>query len=286
MRLGRGLRATGSLRYDAYRFGVRSDLDRHTGALSGSIAAPYVSLIANLPGGSEFFLSTGRGFAPDDPRAPGAAIDPRNGTPLGRLDPLATMQTTQAGVRSTWIAGVSTTVSLFRLKSERELLLTGDTGLTELLQGVVRQGVQLEARYEPARWLTLDLQAWALRAHLAADGARDFPAAERGASAAATMRVPNGWTASLLVNYLGRRPVAEDGGASLRASSFVNARLARSLGKSTRVTFDVFNVFDRRMRDVDYLSTTRVWNTSGATDSFLFNPAEPRGFRIKLRTTF
>jgi hypothetical protein len=285
VRLGRNLRATGSVRYDAYRFGVRSDLDGHSGGASGSALAPHLSITASLPRGNELFLGAGRGFSPDDPRAPGAAIDPRSGAPLGRLDPLATLQSTQAGVRGTWIPGVSTTVSLFRIKSDRELLLTGDTGVTELLQPVVRQGVQVEARYEPARWLTLDAQAWALRARRAGDASRDFPAAERGASAAATMRVPNGWTASLLVNYLGRRSAAEDGGASLRASSFVNARLTRSLGKSTRVTFDVFNVFDQRVRDVDYFSTARIWN-SGAADSFLFNPAEPRGIRIKLRTTF
>jgi hypothetical protein len=112
------------------------------------------------------------------------------------------------------------------------------------------------------------------------------PAADRGASAAATMRVPNGWTASLVVNYLGRLPAAEAGGPSLRASSLVNGRLTRNLTKSTRVTFDVFNVFNHRVKDVDYFATNRIWNSSGAADSFLFNAAEPRGFRLKLRTTF
>jgi hypothetical protein len=108
----------------------------------------------------------------------------------------------------------------------------------------------------------------------------------RGITAAASLRVPNGWTASLLVNYLGRAPASEDGGGSSRASSLVNARLARNLSKDTRISLDVFNVFDQRVGGVDYLSGAHSWNQPGASDSFLFNPAEARGFRIKLRTTF
>ena len=71
-----------------------------------------------------------------------------------------------------------------------------------------------------------------------------------------------------------------------KASSFVNARLSRNLSKKTRVTLDVLNVFDRRLGNIDYFSTTRVWNPPGAGDNFLFNPLEPRGFCVKLRTTF
>jgi TonB dependent receptor len=123
---------------------------------------------------------------------------------------------------------------------------------------------------------------------LAADeGGEYIPwAVERTASAGATLRAPNGWSASLLVSSFGRRQTVEEDSLRGKASSFVNARLSRNLSKKTRVTFDVFNVFDRRLGNVDYFSTTRVWNQPGAGDNFLFNPLEPRGFRVKLRTTF
>ena len=111
-------------------------------------------------------------------------------------------------------------------------------------------------------------------------------AAERNASAGATLRVPNGWSASLFVSSFGRRQTIEEDSLRLKASSFVNARLSRNLSKKTRVSFDVFNVFDRRVDNVDYFSTTRVWNQPGAADNFLFSPLEPRGFRAKLRITF
>ena len=111
-------------------------------------------------------------------------------------------------------------------------------------------------------------------------------AVERTASAGATLRVPNGWSASLFVSSFGREQAVESDSPRGKASSFVNGRLSRNLSKKTRVTFDVFNVFDKRLGNVDYFGTTRVWNQPGAGDNFLSNPLEPRGFRVKLRTTF
>ena len=118
-------------------------------------------------------------------------------------------------------------------------------------------------------------------------GAREYlrSTTERNASAGATLHAPSGWTASLFVSSF-RPDALQDDTARLKPSSFVNARLSRKLSKNTRVSFDVFNIFDRRADNADYFSTSRAWNQPGASDNFLFNPAEPRGFRIKLRTAF
>ena len=105
-------------------------------------------------------------------------------------------------------------------------------------------------------------------------------------SAGATLKAPNGWRASLFVSSFGSRQPVEDNAARVKLSSFVNARLSRNLSKQTRVSVEIFNIFDHRLDNVDYFSTTRVWAQPGAGDNFLFNPAEPRGFRIRLRTSF
>jgi hypothetical protein len=165
-------------------------------------------------------------------------------------------------------------------------MLSGDTGIGEIPRPALRQGAQLSMRYVPVAWLAFDLQAAAFRARFR-DGARErlAAAAERTASAAATVYAPNGWTASLLVNSLGKRD-SLTGETRLRPSTFVNARIARNLSKTTRVSIDVFNVFDQGVGAVDYFSAARLGSGPAATDSYLFNPAEPRGFRVKVRTTF
>ena len=286
-RLGRGLKSVASVRYDGYRFGVVSDLAGHGGSGSGGVLSPHFSLIASPAAGIEIFADAGRGLGADDPRSPGAAFDPRTSAPLGRLDPLASLATTQIGVRGQWLPGVTASVSRLRAAADSELILTGDAGFAQLARPSVRQGLQVAARYEPTPWLAFDLQAARLRARFA-DGASEYipGAAERTASAGATLKVVNGWRASLLVSSFGRRPALSDDSPRLKSSTFVNARLSRNLSRNTRVTLDVFNVFDQSVGDIDYFSTMRVWNQPGAGDSFLFNPAEPRGFRIKLRTTF
>jgi hypothetical protein len=145
-------------------------------------------------------------------------------------------------------------------------------------------GVRAGLRYEPFHWLSLELSAASMRP--AAGTLGDRAPAPR-ALAGATLRSPDGWSASLFVSYLGQRQLVEDESVRWRSTSLVNARFSRSLTSSTRLTFDVFNVFDERMTDLGYFETSRLWSTTaGTTRNFLFHPAEPRSFRILLRATF
>ena len=142
-------------------------------------------------------------------------------------------------------------------------------------------------RYDPASWVSLELQAVTWHPRFAPGDLEYVPGAvERSGSAGATVRYSSGWSASLFVSYFGRRQSLAENAVSLKPSSFVNARLSRNLSKNTRVTFDVFNVFDQRIGSVDYFSASHARSPAGAGESFLFNPDEPRGFRVRLRTTF
>jgi hypothetical protein len=48
----------------------------------------------------------------------------------------------------------------------------------------------------------------------------------------------------------------------------------------------VFNVFDHRRDAMDAFAASRLGALPGAMENFMFHPAEQRGFRLKLRTTF
>jgi hypothetical protein len=181
--------------------------------------------------------------------------------------------------------GIEARVSMFRARSETASVLPGETAITEFARPTVRQGVHANARYEPLPWLALDFHGMALQSRYA-DGAAEsiVGAPERGASAAATLRMPAGWSASLALNYLARRNGIEET-LTLATSTFANARLARDLSKRTRVSLDFSNLLGQRLRDVDYLAASRNGGLAPTQDS-LFNPAEPRGVRLWLKTTF
>jgi hypothetical protein len=132
----------------------------------------------------------------------------------------------------------------------------------------------------------------ALSGHAYADGPIGLDITELIAGAAshatagATIRGPGRWSVRLFVSSLGSLPAIEEDGLRLRSSTTVGAQLSAPLTKSTRVSLDVFNVFDRRSGDVDYFAGSRLFRQTGTFDGFLFNPAEPRGFRIGLTTRF
>jgi TonB dependent receptor len=182
--------------------------------------------------------------------------------------------------------GIESKVSMFRAASDFDVLRTGENAITEFSRPTVREGVQATARYEPASWVAVDLRAAALHARFADNGAEYIPgAAERSASASATLRMPARWRASLMASYLGKRAgTGED--ASLRASTFVSAGLTHDLSRTARLSVEVPNLFGQRVRDVDYFWASRASGAFGAGDAYLFNPAQPRGLRLRLRTTF
>jgi TonB-dependent receptor-like protein len=271
------VRATASLRYDGYDIGVQSALAGYSGEASGTVVSPHASIVANLGNGTEAFVTMGRGLKPDDPRMPAAMIDPRGGVPVGRLDPVATVEARQVGLRQRWPLGISTTLSLFRMKSGTELFLAGETGFTEYDRPTTRQGAQIAARFEPSSLFALDFQASSVRARFA-DGEREYVpgAVEHNLTAAATLQPAKGWTTSVLANRLG---------SPGNGNTYLSARLAHEISKKTRVSLDVFNMLDRRPGNIDYFSASSIWTQPGA-DSYLFNPVEARGFRLRLRTTF
>ncbi len=202
-------------------------------------------------------------------------VDPRSGAALARLDPAATLDTIEIGFRRHLPFGIETKVSMFRARSGVEVLLAGENAITEFSRSTVRQGVQVSAQYQPMRSLTLDLLGSALQARFG-DGAAEYVpgAAEHLASGTATLHPMEGWSANVGVSYLGKR-TGLDERTSIAGSTYVNAGFTRNLSSQTRVSLDLLNIFDRALHDVDYFSASR-----------LTNQVEPRGLRLRLRTTF
>jgi hypothetical protein len=275
------VRVQAGTRLDLYRGSVQSDVLDRNGSVAAQILAPYLRVRAPAVGG-EAFLTLGRGV---DARRTTALVDPRSGAAAARLDPAASMDTIEIGFRRRLPLGIETTVSMFRARADEQVVFTGENAITQFSRPMLRQGVQLAARNDPLPWVTLDFEATSMRARYADGGAEFVPgAAERTASAAATVHPASDWTASVIASYLGRR-TGLDETTSLASSIFLNARLTRSLSKSTRVTLDALNLLDQRLAGVDSFSASRL---SGGVlaDGHLFTPAEPRGIRLQLRTTF
>jgi outer membrane receptor protein involved in Fe transport len=267
--------------------GVRADQVRNTvssvatpansGKARDTLASPKLSLIAGPFAKTEFFFNAGRGFHSNDARGTTDAAAP---TP-----PLVKARGYEFGVRTEAIAGLQSSLALWRLKSDSELVYVGDAGTTEASGASKRRGVEWNNRWVPLPWFLLDADfAWT---HARFDNGDRIPnSIDRVASVAATLRELGSWSASLQWRYLGPGPLIEDNSVRSFSSLLTNLRVSRKLGSNAEVTLDVFNLFDRKVNDIQYFYESQLPGESAPVADRHVHPAEPRTARLSLLVRF
>jgi outer membrane receptor protein involved in Fe transport len=75
---------------------------------------------------------------------------------------------------------------------------------------------------------------------------------------------------------------------SVRAPSTLlsNLRVSRKLGERALLTFDVFNLLDRKVNDIEYLYESQLPGESAPVADRHLRPAEPRTVRVSLELRF
>ena len=83
-------------------------------------------------------------------------VDPLSGKPVRRVDPLVHARGGEVGLRAAQLDGLRSTVSVWALNLDSELLFTGDAGITEPAAASRRRGVTVANFYRPVPQLSLD----------------------------------------------------------------------------------------------------------------------------------
>ena len=268
-------------------FGVRADQVRNTvdslatpansGQARGSVVSPKLSLIAGPFAKTELFFNAGQGFHSNDARGTTDAAAP---TP-----PLVKAKGFELGARTEAIAGVQSSLALWTLKSDSELVFVGDAGTTEASAASKRRGIEFNNRWMPVSWFLLDADfAWT---HARFDNGDRIPnALDRVASVAATLRDLGPWAASVQLRYLGPGALTEDNSVRSFSSVLTNLRVSRKLGSNAEVTLDVFNLFDRKVNDIQYFYESQLPGETAPVADRHVHPAEPRTARLSLLVRF
>ena len=74
------------------------------------------------------------------------------------MTPLTRSKGYAVGARSAWIPGLQSTLSLYVLDFDSELVFAGDSGTTEAGRPSRRTGFEFTNFYKPKDWLTIDAQ--------------------------------------------------------------------------------------------------------------------------------
>jgi outer membrane receptor protein involved in Fe transport len=283
-------RTLAGLRYDRYRFDVASDNAANSGTVDSGIVSPKFSAVWRPGIDAELFANWGRGFHSNDARGATLTVEPGTGQPSQRVTPLVRSTGSEAGLRMEPLPGLQSSVALWQLKLDSELVFAGDAGTTEPSRPSLRRGIEWNNHYTVnAHWLA-DLDVSVSRARFADDdpvGAYIPGAIERVVSLGVAAVDLGAWSGSAQLRYFGPRALIEDDSVRSRSTLLVNARLAYRIDPRWRVSLDVFNLLDRKASDVDYFYASRLRGepADGIADIH-FHPVEPRSARLTLQGRF
>ena len=278
------LRGVAGLRADRVNFRVDGlSLAANSGRSSDQQLSPKLSLIAGPWAKTEVFFNAGRGMHSNDARGATAATDAAPG--------LVASRGLELGLRSEWLPGLTTSLAVWKLDFDSELVYVGDAGTTEASRPSKRRGVEWNNRWAPVPWLLVDADlAWTHARFSDADpvGNRIPNSVDKVASVAFTARDLGPWTASLQWRYLGSGPLVEDNSVRANSALTTNLRIGHQFNRKTSLTLDVFNLFNRRVNDIEYFYESRLPTEplAAAVADKHVHPAEPRSLRLTLTHSF
>ena len=287
-------RTVAGVREDFYRDRVTSNLAANSGTTTDHRASPKLSLIFGPWAKTEYYFNIGRGFHSNDARGATISVDPLNPTTAAtRERALVLSRGMEVGARTEFIPGLQTSLSLYRLDFDSELLFQGDAGTTaDTGRPSRRTGFELSNYYKPTKWLTVDADVSFARAryrNFDPAGARVPGAIEGVASLALAIDNLGPYFGGLQLRYFGPRPLIEDNAVRSQKTVTLNGRIGYKISPRVRIDLEGYNLTNRKDAAIDYYYASRLPNEPNGrvgTPDIHFHPIESRSLRVNLLTTF
>ncbi|MBR0823443.1 TonB-dependent receptor [Bradyrhizobium liaoningense] len=321
------LRTTVGLRGDYYAADVTSLFNsNNSGRTDAALGSPKFRMVLGPFNQTEFFLGAGTGMHSNDARGATTTEDPRD--PATRLTPsplLVPTKGAEVGVRSKIVPGLDTSLSLFILDQDSEILFSGDAGDTSATRASRRYGFEWTNHYRPRSWIDIDAELAMTHARFRGTDSEQaevyaslagYPEAQIGnapgnyipnapamvASAGITLGEKTGWFGALRWRYLASSPLTEDNAFRSSATSIFNGRLGYRIDNGWRIQLDVLNLFNTQANQITYaygslLKTDTLFNlcTGGVAPTavcqngvmdYVLHPVEPLTFRLTVAGAF
>ena len=126
------LRTTVGIREDYFAGRVLSDTPENSGNAQASMTSPKAGIVLGPWYKTEFYGNAGYGLHSNDIRGATITVDPIDKvTPQDRVPLLVRSKGAEIGVRTKAIEGLTSSLAVFVLDFDSELLFVGDAGTTE-----------------------------------------------------------------------------------------------------------------------------------------------------------
>jgi hypothetical protein len=271
------LRTTVGWRGDYYQARVDSIFDpNNSGAASAGIGSPKFTVVLGPFNKTELFAGLGEGMHSNDARGATITEDPTDPTTkLSAAPLLVRTKGAEVGVRTKIFPGLNSSLSIFLLDQDSELVFNGDAGDTSASRPGRRYGLEWTNRYRPASWIDLDADVALSHARFVGFDSEQavvyaslagFPDAQIGnapgnyipnapaivASAGITLGERAGPFGTLRWRYLGSSPLTEDNAFRSRPTSLFNGRVGYRADNGWRIQLDVLNLLNTRANQITY----------------------------------
>ncbi len=285
-------RSIAGIREDYYHNDVSSNLDINSGIARDTKTSPKLSLIFGPWAKTEYYFNIGSGFHSNDARGTTISVDPKNPTARAtREQPIVGSNGMEVGVRSEIIPGLQSSLAIYQLDFDSELLFQGDAGSTaDTGRPSRREGFEFSNYYKPTHWMTLDADIAYARARFRnfdPVGNRIPGAIEGVASLAMSIDDLGPYYGGLQLRYFGPRPLIEDNSVRSKSTMTLNGRIGYKISARARVNLEGYNLTNRKDSAIDYYYTSRLPGepAEGVNDVHL-HPIESRSFRLNLIVNF
>lgn len=284
------LRTVAGLRYDRYQFDVKSSINGNSGNTSDGITSPKLAVIFGPWASTEFFYNIGKGFHSNDARGTTQTRLP-DGSAASPVTPLVSTRGSEVGVRTEWVPGLQSSLAVWQLDIDSELVFVGDAGETQPSHASRRTGVEWNNHYVVNDWLLLDMDLALSKARFTKEDptepGRYIPGSiNKVASLGATVTNWGNWFGSMQLRYFGPRALVADNSVRSNSTMLTYARVGYRYNPRTTLTLDVFNLFDRKASDIDYYYESQLRGEAAAVEGKHFHPVEPRSARLTLTYNF
>ncbi len=300
------LRTIAGLRGDVFNFDVQSiAVPQNSGSKTDSLVSPKLSIVLGPWNNSEIYLNAGEGYHSNDVRGVTATV---NNNPMGgnnfapqlAAPGLVRAKGAEVGFRTDTIKGLNSTLALWYLHSDSELIFRGDSGTTEATGPSTRYGVEWANFYKPTKFLTLDGDfsltharydhAELNQASISTNQAYGFHipnAIGRTLSAGATLNLPRNLFATIRLRHFGNVTVDTNNPVAPYSTTTVNLSTGYELIRKFKIQFDILNLLGSRNNDIAYYYGYQT-SVDPATrkDGLVFHPIEPRMLRASLMYQF
>ncbi len=249
-----------------------------SGDAETALFSPKLTLVLGPWDKTEYFFQAGYGFHSNDVRGATLASGPLRG--------LVPARGAEVGIRTLAIKDLQSTLSLWYLRTQSELVFIGDAGTVEPSDASDRYGVEWANYWTPFSWLSFDLDVAASQA-LYSDlptGSRSVEGAiDTVVAAGVTVRNQSGWSGSLRLRFFGPRDLDAAGTARSDETVMLNASVGYQLNANWQATLSVLNLLDRLDQDIAYYYES---SATGGSEGVHFHPVEPIQFRLALTGRF